>query len=111
MTTYIISIGTLSIKVRSERAHDKGPEKEVSVTIDWRSLRQAWQATKEYSVATIRDLLIRYDEHLIQKAKEDMAQWPPHSLFCEKRCCQRSFNSYIRHLKKEIVFGADGHIK
>ena len=111
MTTYIISIGTFNIEVRSKRAHDKGPEKEISVTIDWRTLRQSWQAAKAYTLARLRDLLIRYDEHLKQKAKEEAAQWPPHSLFCEKRCCNKSFDSYIRHLKKTIVFGADGHIK
>lgn len=111
MTTYIISIGTLNIEVRSKRAHDKGQEKEISVKIDWRTLRESWQAAKVYTMARLRDLLIRYDEHLKQKERENMAQWPPHNLFCEKRCCQKSFSSYVRHLKKEIVFGADGHIK
>lgn len=111
MITYTISIGTLSIKVRSERAHDKGPEKEISVQIDWRTLREFGQTVKAYSLARLRDLLIRYDEHLKQKEREKQAEWPPHSLFCEKRCCQKSFSSYIRHLKKEIVFGADGHIQ
>lgn len=99
------------VKVRSERAHDKGPEKEVSVTIDWRTLRQSWQAVKAYSLERLRDLLIRYDEHLKQKEQERLAQWPKHSIFCEKPCCQKSLTSYMRFLKKELVWGRDGHLK
>lgn len=72
MITYIITIGTLSIKVRSERAHDKGQEKQVTVQTDWRTLHQAWPAAKIYTLAALRDLLIRYDEHLKQKAKSHL---------------------------------------
>lgn len=111
MTTYNISIGTFNIEVRSKRAHDKGPEKEISVKIDWRSLRQTWQATKVYILATVRDLLIRYDEHLKQKEKQRQAEWPPHSIMCEKRCCQKSNRTFWRFMRKELVWGEDGHLK
>lgn len=111
MTTCTVSIGTLNIKVRSKRAHDKGPEKEISVKIDWRSLRQAWQALKADTLARLRDLLIRYDEHLKQKERERQAEWPPHSILCEKRCCNKSFRTYHRFLSKELVWGKDGHLK
>lgn len=111
LTTYIISIGTLNIEVRSKRAHDKGPEKEISVKIDWRTLRESWQAAKAYTLARLRDLLIRYDEHLKQKERERMAVYPPHSILCEKRCCNKSFRTYHRFLKKELNWDAEGHLK
>lgn len=111
MTTYNISIGTLSIKVRSERAHDKGPEKEVTVQIDWRTLREAWTTAKVYTLARLRDILIRYDEHLKQKTKERMAVYPAHSILCEKRCCNKSFRTYHAFLKKELRWDAEGHLK
>jgi coproporphyrinogen III oxidase-like Fe-S oxidoreductase len=104
-------MGTLSVKVRSDRAHAKAKDEEITIEIDWRTLSQSWQAAKVYTLARLREFLTRYDEHLKQKEREKQASWPPHSLFCEKRCCQKSFNSYIRHLKKEISFGADGHIQ
>lgn len=111
MKTYAISIGTLSIKVRSDRAHEKGPAEEISVEIDWRTLRQAWQAAKVYTMARLRDLLSRYEEHLKQKEREHQATWPPHSILCEKRCCQKSFRAYHAFLKKELKWDTEGHLK
>lgn len=111
MTTYTISIGTLQIKVRSKRAHDKGPEKEVSVEINWCTLHQSWQAAKVRTMAAIRDLLIRYNEHLKQKERETLAKFPKHSLLCEGRCCQKSLTSYMRFLKKELVWDKNGHLR
>jgi ribosome-associated translation inhibitor RaiA len=96
------SIGTFSIKVRSDRAHAKGQDEEITVQIDWRTLREfgtaAQQLVYDKAVERLRDFLIRYDEHLKQKERERMAKWPPHSLFCEKRCCQKSTTSYMRYL-------------
>jgi hypothetical protein len=111
LKTYTVSIGTLSIKVRSDRAHDKGPDEEITVQIDWRTLQESWTTAKVYTLAQLRDLLSRYDAHLKQKERENMAQWPPHSLLCEKRCCQKSLTSYMRFLKKELVWGSDGHLQ
>lgn len=110
MKTYTISIGTFSIKARSDRAHDKGHE-EISLQVDWRTLRQLGSAAKVYILATVRDLLIRYDEHLKQKERQNMAVWPPHSIFCEKRCCQKSLTSYMQFLKKELIWNKQGHLK
>lgn len=110
MKTITISIGTFSVKLRSEGANAKGAE-EIAVEIDWRTLREYWQTAKVYTVATVRDLLNRYDERLKQKAKEEAAQWPPHSIFCDKRCCQKPLASYMRFLKKNISWDSDGHIQ
>jgi hypothetical protein len=109
MKAFTFSIGTFSIKVRSDGAHAKGQE-EITIQVDWHTLQKLGQAAKVYTMASLRDFLIRYDEHLKQKERENKAQWPPHSLFCEKRCCQKSVTSYMRFLKKELRWGADGHI-
>ncbi len=111
LKTLTISVGTLSIKVRSDRAHAKGQDEEITVQINWCTLHQAWTAAKESTLARLRDFLIRYDEYLKQKERENMAQWPPHSLLCEKRCCQKALSSYMRYLKKELVWGPDGHLQ
>lgn len=114
MKTITIAIGTFSIKVRSDRAHDKG-QQEITIQVDWRTLRElgsaAQQLVYDKALERLRDLLIRYDEYLKQKEHANMAQWPPHSIFCEKRCCQKSLTSYIRFLKKELRWDANGHLQ
>lgn len=111
MKTYAISIGTLNIKVRSDRAHEKGPEETITIEIDWCTLRKSWQTLKAYTLARLRNLLVRYEEHLKQKEREHQATWPPHSILCEKRCCQKSFRAYHAFLKKELKWNAEGHLK
>jgi len=107
-------MGTFSIKVRSDGAHAKGQIEEITIQVDWRTLQKLGSTSKQriydYALARLRDFLIRYDEHLKQKERENMAKWPPHSLFCEKRCCQKSMTSYMRFLNKELKWGADGHL-
>jgi hypothetical protein len=110
MTTIRISIGTLSVKVRSHSTNDKGPEKDITVEVDWSTLRKSWQTAKDYTVERLRDLVTRYEEHLKQKEEEFKKQWPVHSIFCEKRCCQKSNRTYWSFLKKELVWGKDGHL-
>lgn len=104
-----VSIGTLSVNVRSDRAHAEGQE-EITVQVDWRTLREAWTAAKVYTLARLRDLLAKYDNYQTEKHKEYMTKWPPHSIFCEKRCCQKSSSSYLRHLKKELRWDSNGHL-
>lgn len=111
MKTYTISIGTLMVKVRSKRAHEKGRDEEISVKVEWSTLHKAWTTAKVYTMAAIRDLLVRYDEHLKQKERENMAKFPEHSILCEKRCCQKSLTSYMRFLKKELIWDKQGHLK
>lgn len=103
-------MGTFIIKVKSEGSDAKKQE-EIIVQIDWRTLREFGQAAKVYTMARLRDLLIQYDEYLKQKEKDQIAHWPPHSIFCEKRCCQKSLTTYVRFLKKELVWGKDGHLR
>lgn len=111
---YNISIGTFSIKVRSDGAHAKGQIEEITIQVDWRTLRELGAAAKQLiydkALERLRDFLIRYDEHLKQKERENMAKWPPHSILCEKRCCQKSMTSYMQYLRKNIRWGQDGHI-
>lgn len=109
MKAITISIGTFIVKVRSEGTHDKGQE-EIIFQVDWCTLRQAWQAGKEIALQRLFHLLVQYDQHLRQKEEQRMAKWPPHNIFCEKRCCQKSLRSYMRFLKKELRWGTDGHI-
>jgi len=111
LKAYNISIGTLSIKVRSDRAHARGQDEEVSIQVEWSSLHKAWTTAKVYTMATVRDLLVRYDEHLKNKERQNMAKYPKHSILCEGRCCQRSLTSYMRFLKKELVWDKQGHLK
>lgn len=109
MKTISISI---AIKVGS-LAHEEGQKNHYQ--IDGRTLRayiqKAWHHTKSFTLEGLRNLLNRYEQHLIDKNDQYIATLPPHSLLCEKRCCQRAFSSYHRFLKKELVWGRDGHIK
>lgn len=112
MTNLLISIGTFNINVRSITANGADLQKTVEIQIDWRSLRESWSTTKAYTLGRLRNFLNeRYTTYKNEKQKEFTAKWPPHSLFCEKRCCQRSFNGYIRALKKDLSWGKDGHIQ
>lgn len=76
-----------------------------------RTLSEIGTTTKAHLLARLCNLLDRYDEYLKEKHKEFMAEWPPHSLFCEKRCCQRSSRSYWRWMKKELKWGRDDHLR
>lgn len=107
--TLTISIGTFSIKARSTRAHETGQE-DIYIQIDWRALREFGTAAKIYTLARFRHLLNKYDQHLKEKKNKYLGTFPPHSIFCEKRCCNKAFSSYHRFLKKELQWDKDGHI-
>lgn len=104
LSTYKISI-TVNI---TKGAHDESHEQ---AQAQWRTLRKLGTAAKDYCLERLYNLLNKYDTYLTEKYKQYMDQFPPHSLVCEKRCCQKSFNSYHRFLKKELRWGADGHIE
>jgi hypothetical protein len=109
LQTFSISIGTLSVKVRSKRAHAKGQT--ITIQVDGCALHQAWTAAKVCTLAALRDLLARYEAHQAEEHKQFMAKLPPHNLLCEKRCCQKSFRAYHQFLKKQLVWGRDGHLQ
>jgi hypothetical protein len=109
LKTYTISI---AVNIRGG-AHEKGKTVEQNYTSN-RAIEAAWRKIHEaetFAVARLLHLLARYEQYLKDKQKEFMAQWPPHSIFCERRCCEKSMTSYVRYLKRNISWGADGHIK
>jgi hypothetical protein len=103
LKTYTISI---DIKVRS-KAHEQGKIYQVEghYKINWSRL----QSAARNAVARLLNLLDRVYCRW-QSGREDPPTWPPHSLFCEQRCCQKSFTSYHRFLKKELAWNKEGHL-
>lgn len=77
----------------------------------WRSLCKLRSSTQTYLLERLYNLLNKYELYRAEKHKEYLKTWPPHSIFCEKRCCQPAARTYMRKLKKELVWGADGHLR
>jgi hypothetical protein len=103
MPTLTISIGTFIVKVRRTRAHGKtgqNPQTENS--------NHTYEKIRSWLSNAYRQQLGFI--HLLDN-KKPIKNWPPHSIFCEKRCCQKSINSYIRFLKKELKWDRQGHIR
>jgi hypothetical protein len=103
LKTYTIS---MDIKIRSKaREQGKIYQIEGHYKINWSHL----QATVYKALARLLNLLDRtYDRYYPHK--NEPTKWPPHSIFCEKRCCQPAFSSYHRFLKKELAWNKEGHL-
>lgn len=104
---------TISIVINLKKGtNDESQEKPIKATyqIDWCKVRKVGSAAKVYTLARLRNLLNKYDTYIKEKEKQDMAEFPPHSLFCEKRCCQKSQRTYMNFLKKELVWSKEGHL-
>jgi hypothetical protein len=91
-------------------AYDKAV-KNYSVKINGSKVYRVWKTLyTRIAVAGLRNLQTKYTTYRSNKHKKFLNEWPPHSLFCEKRCCQRAFNSYHKFLRKEIKWGRNGHL-
>ena len=99
----------ISIDIRLTKEFD-GKSQEVAQANFWRSLRQLGQACYQIALAGLLHLLTRYQNYRNEKHKAFMGQWPPHSLFCECRHCQKSVRAYTRELRRGLIWGRDGHI-
>lgn len=102
----------ISVKVHLKKgAHDEAGQTTGLETLG-REIYRVWQKCYSYLKSYgLRNLQTYYAARASRKHKDLLNQWPPHSLFCEKRCCNKSMNSYHRFLKKNLVWGADGHVK
>lgn len=101
---FTVSIGPIDISIRGNNAEN-------TTAYYGRQILALGQAGKEIALERLRNLLDRYDAYQAEKHRQFVYSWPPHSLFCEKRCCQRSFRSYHRFLKQELVWNKDGHLQ
>lgn len=99
---------TISIKIKARELNE---EEKDYIEAYRRKVSQAWQTAKVATLERLRDLLKRWETYQANKHKEYMEQWPPHSLFCEKRCCHKAFTSYHRYLKRELKWNKQGHLR
>lgn len=107
----MLRVCKISIEVKLMKGEHDTAIKNYRIKINGRKIYRLWQELyKGLALAGLRNLQIRYTDYRTAKQKEYLNKWPPHSLFCEKRCCQKAFSSYHKFLRQHIKWGSDGHL-